>query len=219
MKLVPGKTARPERRGGCGRRQGDRGDPRGRRPGDRARQRGQAGGGRGGLRGPRRQEPDDPPALLQPGRRADAGEEGRRVRGLLPEGDRDQARLRGRAQRAREPVPGHRPGREGGRVHAEGRGREPARTPKAQFQVGYASFNSGKYDEAVEAFKKAEALDPSNAEIQYYLGSIAIGQNNIAECADAPREVPGGQAPTGPNAATATRLLAALQAQEVKTAS
>ena len=54
---------------------------------------------------------------------------------------------------------------------------------KAQFQVGYASFHSGKYDEAAEAFKKAEALDATNAEIQYYLGSIAIGQNNVPECA------------------------------------
>jgi tetratricopeptide (TPR) repeat protein len=79
---------------------------------------------------------------------------------------------------------------------------------KAQFQVGYASFNSGKYEEAAAAFKKAEELDASNAEIQYYLGSIAIGQNNIAECATRLEKYLA-QAPTGPNAATATQLLAA----------
>jgi tetratricopeptide (TPR) repeat protein len=79
---------------------------------------------------------------------------------------------------------------------------------KAQFQVAYASFHSGKYAEAEAAFKKAEELDASNAEIQYYLGSIAIGQNNIPECA-ARLEKYLAAAPTGPNAATATQLLAA----------
>lgn len=79
---------------------------------------------------------------------------------------------------------------------------------KALFQVGYASFNAGKYEEAAEAFKKAEAIDASNAEIQYYLGSIAIGQNNVAECATRLEKYLA-QAPTGPNAATATQLLAA----------
>jgi len=79
---------------------------------------------------------------------------------------------------------------------------------KAQFQVAYASFHSGKYPEAEAAFKKAEELDPSNAEIQYYLGSIAIGQNNVAECATRLEKYLA-QAPTGPNAATATQLLAA----------
>lgn len=79
---------------------------------------------------------------------------------------------------------------------------------KAQYQVGYASFHSGKYDEAAAAFKAAEAIDASNAEIQYYLGSIAIGQNNIPECA-ARLEKYLAAAPSGPNAATATQLLAA----------
>ncbi len=79
---------------------------------------------------------------------------------------------------------------------------------RAQFQVGYASFHSGKYDEAAAAFKKAEELDATNAEIQYYLGSIAIGQNNVTECA-ARLEKYLAAAPTGPNAATATQLLAA----------
>jgi tetratricopeptide (TPR) repeat protein len=79
---------------------------------------------------------------------------------------------------------------------------------KAQFQVGYTSFHSGKYPEAEAAFKKAEELDASNAEIQYYLGSIAIGQNNVAECATRLEKYLAA-APTGPNAATATQLLAA----------
>lgn len=79
---------------------------------------------------------------------------------------------------------------------------------KALYQLGYASFHSGKYDEAADAFKKAEAIDASNAEIQYYLGSIAIGQNNIPECASRLEKYLAA-APTGPNAATATQLLAA----------
>jgi tetratricopeptide (TPR) repeat protein len=79
---------------------------------------------------------------------------------------------------------------------------------RAQYLLGYSSFNSGKYEEAATAFKKAEELDATNAEIQYYLGSIAIGQNNVVECA-ARLEKYLAQAPTGPNASTATALLAA----------
>ncbi|MET0554517.1 MAG: tetratricopeptide repeat protein [Vicinamibacteria bacterium] len=79
---------------------------------------------------------------------------------------------------------------------------------KAQYQAGYALFNSGKQDEAAELFKKAEALDPANAEIHFYLGSIAVAKNDIAECA-ARMDKYLAAAPAGPNAATATALLAA----------
>jgi tetratricopeptide (TPR) repeat protein len=79
---------------------------------------------------------------------------------------------------------------------------------KAQFQVGYVAFNSGKYEDAVEAFKKAEALDPAYAETYYFLGTIALTQNKVDECA-ARLEKYLSLAPTGPNAATATQLLAA----------
>ncbi len=36
-------------------------------------------------------------------------------------------------------------------------------------------------DEAAAAFKKAAAVDPANAEVHYHLGTIAVGQNKIAE--------------------------------------
>jgi tetratricopeptide (TPR) repeat protein len=79
---------------------------------------------------------------------------------------------------------------------------------KAQYVAGYALFHSGKQDEAAEVLKKAEALDPSNAEIHFYLGSIAVAKNDLVECA-ARMEKYVAAAPTGPNAATANGLLAA----------
>lgn len=79
---------------------------------------------------------------------------------------------------------------------------------KAQFQVGYVAFNSGKYDEAVEAFKKVETLDPAYAETYYFLGTIALTQNKVDECATRLEKYLS-LAPTGPNASTATQLLAA----------
>jgi len=79
---------------------------------------------------------------------------------------------------------------------------------RAQFQAGYALFHSGQQDLAVDVLKKAEALDASNAEIHFYLGSIAVAKNDLVECA-ARMEKYLAAAPTGPNAATASGLLAA----------
>jgi tetratricopeptide (TPR) repeat protein len=52
---------------------------------------------------------------------------------------------------------------------------------KIQSQVGVVLFNMGKYDEALAALKKAETLDAANAEVHYFLASIAVNQNNTAE--------------------------------------
>lgn len=79
---------------------------------------------------------------------------------------------------------------------------------KAQYQAGYALFHSGKQDEAVDALKKAQELDPANAEIDFYLGSIAVGKNDLVECA-ARMEKYIAAAPSGPNVAIANGLLTA----------
>jgi Flp pilus assembly protein TadD len=53
--------------------------------------------------------------------------------------------------------------------------------PKLQFVYGWALFHSGKTSESEEIFKKVAELDAQNAEAQFYLGSIAVGQNKIPE--------------------------------------
>ena len=70
------------------------------------------------------------------------------------------------------------------------------------------AYNSGKVDEAAEAFKKAEALDPNFAETYYFLGTIALSQNKLEECVSRFEKYLA-LAPTGQNAATAQQLLAA----------
>lgn len=83
--------------------------------------------------------------------------------------------------------------------------------PKALFQVGYVAFNSGKYQEAGEAFKKAETADPQNAEIQYYLGSIALTLNNVDECITRLEKYVASAPATAQNLTTAKALLQACQ--------
>ena len=54
--------------------------------------------------------------------------------------------------------------------------------PKQLFNLGLALLNSGKNDEAAAAFAKVEAADPSNAEVQYYLGTLAVAGGRTEEC-------------------------------------
>jgi len=64
---------------------------------------------------------------------------------------------------------------------AELAGGAGATNPKIQFEMGVQAFQGGRYDEAVEALKKAEAADPGNAETQYFLGTVALNQGKTAE--------------------------------------
>jgi cytochrome c-type biogenesis protein CcmH/NrfG len=47
--------------------------------------------------------------------------------------------------------------------------------------MGVTHINKNEPDKAKEYLLKAETVDPSQADIQYYLGSIALQQNNQAE--------------------------------------
>jgi tetratricopeptide (TPR) repeat protein len=53
--------------------------------------------------------------------------------------------------------------------------------PKVQFDLGATFLNAGKYEEALAAFQKAQAADPSNAETYYYLGTVYVSMNKIDE--------------------------------------
>lgn len=83
--------------------------------------------------------------------------------------------------------------------------------PKVQFNLGVMHLNAAKYAEAEAAFKKAEALDSSNAEIQFHLASIALNLGKTDECI-ARLEKYLSMSPQNPqNAATAQGLLQALK--------
>jgi len=53
--------------------------------------------------------------------------------------------------------------------------------PKVQFNMGVSYFNAGKYDEAMAAFQKAAAADPTNPDPYYHMGAILVSQNKIPE--------------------------------------
>jgi tetratricopeptide (TPR) repeat protein len=55
---------------------------------------------------------------------------------------------------------------------------------KLQFQLGYAQFNSGQYEPASASFSKAATLDATNAEVHYYLGTIALTSGKKPECVE-----------------------------------
>lgn len=51
--------------------------------------------------------------------------------------------------------------------------------PKVQFALGAFLFNTGRTADAASALQKAAKLEDVNPEVDYYLGSIAIGQNDV----------------------------------------
>jgi tetratricopeptide (TPR) repeat protein len=88
---------------------------------------------------------------------------------------------------------------------------EGSSDPKVLFNAAIFHLNSGQSQEAMDDFLKAEASDPQNAEIQYHLGTIMVGQNKIAD-AVARLEKYLSMNPQNPqNVATAKGLLAALK--------
>ncbi len=83
-----------------------------------------------------------------------------------------------------------------------------------QFALGATASNSGHDDEAEVAFKKVTELDPANPEPYYYLGTYAIGHNDIATAnADLKKYVELAP-PDAPNVATAKSLLDALKGRK-----
>jgi tetratricopeptide (TPR) repeat protein len=82
---------------------------------------------------------------------------------------------------------------------------------KVQFNLGIFYLNSGRSEEAIQAFQKAEAKEPGNPETHYHLGTLFVGQNKIPE-AVAQLEKYLSMNPQNPqNMATAQGLLQALK--------
>jgi tetratricopeptide (TPR) repeat protein len=83
--------------------------------------------------------------------------------------------------------------------------------PRQLFNLGLALLNSGKNDEATAAFVKAEAADPSNAEVQYYLATAALNAGKTDECVQRLEKYLTMGPKSEQNKATAQGLIAALK--------
>jgi Flp pilus assembly protein TadD len=83
--------------------------------------------------------------------------------------------------------------------------------PKVQFNLGVTFLNAGKYDEALAAFQKASAADPSNAEPYFYMGTILVGQNKVPDAVTSLEKYLSMNPSNVQNVATAQGLLQALK--------
>jgi len=83
--------------------------------------------------------------------------------------------------------------------------------PKQLFNLGLALLNSGKNAEAAEAFAKVEIADPTNAEVQYYLGTADLQAGKTDECIAHLEKYLAMGPKNDQNKATAEGLLAALK--------
>jgi tetratricopeptide (TPR) repeat protein len=81
---------------------------------------------------------------------------------------------------------------------------------KVQFDLGVGYLNSGKYDDALAAFQKAQTADASNAEVYYYLGTIYVGMNKIDDARTNLEKYVSMNPKNAQNLATAQGLLQAL---------
>lgn len=82
---------------------------------------------------------------------------------------------------------------------------------KLQLQLGAVLFNANKPEEAAVAFTKALTLDATLAEANYYLGTIAVGQNKTADAVSYLEKYLASNPPAGQNRAAAEGLLGYLK--------
>jgi Flp pilus assembly protein TadD len=82
---------------------------------------------------------------------------------------------------------------------------------RVHFALGAAAFNLGRNAVAEPAFEKAIALDAANPEPLYFLGSIALGRNDVPGAIERLEKFVASAAPTSPNLETAKALLATLR--------
>ena len=90
-------------------------------------------------------------------------------------------------------------------------GAAAATDPKVQFGIAVAALNAGKSEEARAAFQKVAAADPGNVEVNYYLGTLEVGQNKIPEAIAHLEKYLSLNPTNAQNVATAKGLLQALK--------
>jgi Flp pilus assembly protein TadD len=79
-----------------------------------------------------------------------------------------------------------------------------------QFDLAAELLNENKYEEALAAFQKAAAADPSNPEPVYYIGAILVGLNRADEARTNLEKYLSMNPSNAQNVATAQGLLQAL---------
>jgi len=80
-----------------------------------------------------------------------------------------------------------------------------------QFILGTNCVNAGKSKEAQAAFRKTLELNPANAAAHFHLGTIAVGENRVAEALDELGKFVAGKDQNPQDLATAKRLIDALK--------
>ncbi len=83
--------------------------------------------------------------------------------------------------------------------------------PKQLFNLALALLNSGKNEEAAATFAKVEAIDPTNAEVQYYLGTADLQSGRTDDCIAHLEKYLAMGPKSEANKATALGLIAALK--------
>jgi Flp pilus assembly protein TadD len=82
---------------------------------------------------------------------------------------------------------------------------------KFQFAIGAAAFNLGQAAEAQAAFTKVAELDPAQAEVQFYLGSLALQRNEVPAAVQHLEKYVAAAPPGAANLAPAKALLETLK--------
>jgi tetratricopeptide (TPR) repeat protein len=80
----------------------------------------------------------------------------------------------------------------------------------AQFNLGVFAQNAGRSNEAIAAFQKAKAADPSLAEAYYRLGTLMVAQNEVPEAVEYLKKYVSMSPSNAQNAANARDLLTKL---------
>lgn len=83
--------------------------------------------------------------------------------------------------------------------------------PTVLFNQAVLMLNQGKYAEAEAAFKKVEAADAANSEVQYHLATIALNLGKTDECISRLEKYVASNPKNATNLQTAQGLLAALK--------
>ena len=82
---------------------------------------------------------------------------------------------------------------------------------RVHFNRGVFNLNAGNTTEALVAFRRAEELDPGMPEVQFHLGTLAVGQGKIDEAVERLERYLSTSPEAGQDKATAEGLLQALK--------
>ncbi len=89
-----------------------------------------------------------------------------------------------------------------------------AQDAKFQYALGVTCVNTGRNAEAADAFSKVVSLDPTNVEVHYWLGTLAVGKNDVPDAVAELEKYVALQGQDPQNLQTAKNILVALKAKK-----